>query len=249
VEAELRDVERITMNASPKQAEEPHDDRAARRANWLRAGVLGADDGIVSVAALLLGVAAATTDRGILVAAGLSGLVAGALSMGIGEYVSVSTQRDTERALLDLERRELEEDPKGELRELTWLYADKGLPLDLAAEVAVELTRHDALRSHADAELNIDPDELVDPWAAAFASAGSFAVGAVLPFLAIVLSPAWLRVPLTVAGVLLALAATGYASARLGRAGARRATLRVVLGGALAMAITYAIGLAVGAAI
>jgi VIT1/CCC1 family predicted Fe2+/Mn2+ transporter len=245
----LRDVERISMKESPAQAEEPHDDRAARRANWLRAGVLGADDGIVSVAALLLGVAGATGERAVMLAAGVSGLVAGALSMGIGEYVSVSTQRDTERALLDLERRELEEDPKGELRELTWLYADKGLPLDLAAEVAVELTRHDALRSHADAELNIDPDELVDPWAAAAASAGSFALGALLPLVAIVVSPAWLRVPLTVVAVLLALAATGFASARLGRAGARRATLRVILGGALAMAVTYGIGLAVGTAI
>ena len=195
----MRDVQKIRMRATPKRGEEPHDEGAASRTNWLRAGVLGADDGIVSVAALLLGVAGATADRAVLVAAGLSGLVAGALSMGIGEYVSVSTQRDTEQALLELERRELEEDPKGELRELTWLYADKGLPLDLAAEVAVELTRHDALRSHAEAELNIDPDQLVSPWAAALASTASFALGALLPLLAIVLSPAWLRVPLTAA--------------------------------------------------
>jgi len=225
---------------------EPHDEAAARRTNRLRAGVLGANDGIVSVAALLLGVAGATTDRAVLVTAGLSGLVAGALSMGIGEYVSVSTQRDTERALLELERQELAEDPKGELSELTYLYADKGLPLDLAAEVAVELTRHDALRSHAEAELNIDPDRFVSPWAALAASTGSFALGALLPLLAMILAPAWLRAPLTAAAVLVALAATGYLSARVGRAGARRATIRVVLGGALAMGVTYCIGLAIG---
>lgn len=232
--------------AARQRSEEPHDEKAARRGNWLRAGVLGADDGIVSVAALLIGVAGATTDRAVLVTAGLSGLVAGAFSMGVGEYVSVSTQRDTERAMLSLERQELEADPKGELAELTYLYADKGLPLDLAAEVAVELTRHDALRSHAEAELNIDPDVLVSPWAAAAASTLSFALGALLPLLAMVPAPAWLRVPLTAAAVLLALAGTGYVSARLGRAGAGRATLRVVLGGALAMAITYSVGLAIG---
>jgi vacuolar iron transporter family protein len=242
----VRDVKQMQGQTAAGQPSEPHDEGAVRRTNWLRAGVLGANDGVVSVAALLLGVAGATTDRAVLVTAGLSGLVAGALSMGIGEYVSVSTQRDTERALLDLERRELDEDPKGELKELTFLYADKGLPLDLAAEVAVELTRHDALRSHADAELNIDPDQLVNPWAAAAASTFSFALGALLPLLAMVLAPAWLRAPLTAVAVLLALAATGYFSARLGRAGAGRATIRVVAGVALAMAVTYAIGVAIG---
>ena len=245
VSRERRTVARVPGRPKP----EPHDEKAARRGNWLRAAVLGANDGIISVAALVLGVAGATGDRGVLVAAGLTGLVAGAFSMGVGEYVSVSTQRDTDKAMLELERHELEEDPKGELAELTYLYADKGLPLDLAAEVAVELTRHDALRSHAEAELNIDPDVLADPWAAAASSVLSFALGALLPLLAIVLTPASLRVPVTAVAVLAALAVTGYESARLGRAGARRATVRVLVGGAVAMTVTYALGLAIGTAI
>ena len=228
---------------------EPHQPGAAGRLNWLRAGVLGANDGIVSVAGLVVGVAGASSSRTALFTAGLAGLVAGALSMGAGEYVSVSTQRDTEQAMLALERRELAEDPAGERRELAAIYEDKGLSPRLAEEVADELTAHDAFRAHASAELNIDPDALTNPWTAAAASVASFTLGAVLPLLAITLPPASLRVPVTFIAVLLALAATGSVSAHLGGAPKTRAVARVVLGGAVAMIVTYVIGVLVGAAV
>jgi VIT1/CCC1 family predicted Fe2+/Mn2+ transporter len=228
---------------------EPHHPGAAGRTNWLRAGVLGANDGIVSVAALLVGIAGATQDRAVLLVAGLSGIAAGALSMGVGEYVSVSTQRDTERALLQRERGELATDGEAELAELTGLYAQKGLDQPLARQVAEQLTERDALRSHAEAELSINPDELVNPWAAAGSSVLAFTLGALLPFLAIVLPPSAWRIPVAVVAVLLALAATGFVSARLGGARPGTAVTRVVAGGALAMAITYGIGRAVGVAV
>jgi vacuolar iron transporter family protein len=225
---------------------EPHDESLASRLNWLRAGVLGANDGIVSVAGIVVGVAGATAERSTLVTAGVAGLVAGALSMATGEYVSVSTQRDTERALLEKERRELREMPAEELDELTQIYQDKGLAPELAREVAEQLTAHDAFAAHVDAELNIDPDDLTDPWAAATASAVSFVVGALLPLLAILLHTHGARVPVTFVAVVLALALTGWQSARLGDADRRRAVVRNVVGGALAMAITYGVGLLVG---
>jgi VIT1/CCC1 family predicted Fe2+/Mn2+ transporter len=182
-------------------------------------------------------------------AAGVAGLAAGALSMAVGEYVSVSTQRDTERALLAKEVRELEEEPEAELAELAAIYEAKGLSPDLAQQIAVELTAHDALGAHAEAELGIDPDNLTNPWHAAFASMAAFTVGALLPLLAVVLPPVSARVPVTVVAVVFALAGTGVVSARFGEADARRATLRVVAGGVLAMAVTYAIGSLVGARI
>lgn len=217
--------------------------------NWLRAGVLGANDGIVSTAGIVVGVAAATVARGPILTAGIAGLAAGAVSMALGEYVSVSTQRDTERALLSKERRELSEDPAAELEELTQIYAAKGLSEQTARTVAAELTGHDAFSAHVDAELGIDPDELTNPWQAAFSSAGAFTVGALLPLLAILLPPPSLRIPVTVAAVLVALALTGYVSARLGGAAPRRAIVRNIVGGALALAVTYMIGLLVGTAI
>jgi VIT1/CCC1 family predicted Fe2+/Mn2+ transporter len=228
---------------------EPHRPGAAGRLNWLRAGVLGANDGIVSVAGLVVGVAGASNSRTALFTAGLAGLVAGALSMGAGEYVSVSTQRDTERAMLSLERRELADDPAGELRELASIYEEKGLSPRLAQEVADELTAHDAFRAHASAELNIDPDTLTNPWAATAASMLSFTLGALLPLLAITLPPASARVPVTFVAVLLALAATGSVSAQLGGAAKIPAVARVVVGGAAAMAVTYLVGLLVGTAV
>jgi VIT1/CCC1 family predicted Fe2+/Mn2+ transporter len=228
---------------------EAHDGSSVSRLNWLRAGVLGANDGIVSTAGLVVGVAAATSSRGPVLAAGVAGLAAGALSMAVGEYVSVSTQRDTERALLAKEVRELEEEPEAELAELAAIYEAKGLSPDLAQQIAVELTAHDALGAHAEAELGIDPDNLTNPWHAAFASMAAFTVGALLPLLAIVLPPVSARVPVTVVAVVFALAGTGVVSARFGEADARRATLRVVAGGVLAMAVTYAIGSLVGARI
>jgi VIT1/CCC1 family predicted Fe2+/Mn2+ transporter len=217
--------------------------------NWLRAGVLGANDGIVSTAGIVVGVAAATAQRGPILTAGIAGLAAGAVSMALGEYVSVSTQRDTEQALLNKERRELRTDPAAELDELAGLYEAKGLSSSTARTVAEELTDHDAFAAHAEVELGIDPDELTNPWEAALSSALSFTVGALLPLLAILLPPTTWRVPVTVVAVLLALMITGAVSAGLGGAPKSRAVLRNLIGGALALAITYAIGHLVGATI
>jgi VIT1/CCC1 family predicted Fe2+/Mn2+ transporter len=221
----------------------------ASKLNWLRAGVLGANDGIVSTAGIVVGVAAATVERGPILTAGIAGLTAGAVSMALGEYVSVSTQRDTEQALLSKERRELRADPAAELDELAGIYEAKGLSSATARTVAEELTDHDAFAAHAEVELGIDPDELTNPWEAALSSALSFTVGALLPLLAILLPPTTWRVPVTVVAVLLALMITGAVSAALGGAPKGRAVLRNVIGGALALAITYAIGHLVGAAI
>jgi VIT1/CCC1 family predicted Fe2+/Mn2+ transporter len=210
--------------------------------NWLRAAVLGANDGIVSVASIVVGVAGASNSSGFILTAGIAGLAAGALSMAVGEYVSVSTQRDTEKALLAKERLELATVPDEEFEELASLYEAKGLSKETARTVAEELTAHDAFAAHVDAELHIDPNALANPWHAAIASAASFLSGAVIPLIAIALPPASLRVPVTFAAVLLALAVTGVVSAHAGGASKSRATLRVVAGGALAMAITFGIG-------
>ncbi len=214
----------------------------AARLNWLRAGVLGANDGIVSIAGLVVGVAGATTQRGPIFTAGLAGLVAGAVSMALGEYISVSSQRDSEAAQLATERRELRDFPAAELDELASIYRAKGLSSDTAMLVAAELTTHDALAAHADAELRINPEDLTNPRHAAVASALSFLLGAALPLLAILLPPASLRVPVTVAAVLVALAGAGAASARVGGSDVRLAVTRVVVGGAAGLALTYAIG-------
>ena len=231
-----------------QHADEPHADSLNSLLNKLRAAVLGANDGIVSVAGLVVGVAGVTTHRTTLLTAGVAGLVAGALSMAGGEYVSVSTQRDTEKALLGLERWELEHMPRQELDELTDLYRTKGLSPELAREVAEQLTAHDALAAHAEVELGLDPDRLTSAWSAAAASLISFVVGALLPLVAILLPPPGARVPVCVVAVVVALALTGTVSARLGRAPARPAVLRNVGVGALAMAVTYAVGLLVGTA-
>lgn len=221
---------------------EPHAEGLASKLNWLRAGVLGANDGIVSTAGLVVGVAAATTSTGAIFTAGIAGLSAGAISMAVGEYVSVSTQRDSERGLLAKERRELREEPEYELAELAGIYEAKGLSPETARQVAAELTAHDAFTAHAEVELGLDPTELTNPWHAALSSAVSFTVGALLPLLAILLPPVSVRIPVTFAAVIVALALTGSISARLGGSAPGRAVLRVVLGGALAMAVTYGIG-------
>jgi vacuolar iron transporter family protein len=228
---------------------EQHDAFTAGRLNWLRAGVLGANDGIVSTAGLVVGVAGATAAVGPVVTAGVAGLAAGAVSMALGEYVSVSSQRDTERALLEKERRELAAYPEEELAELTALYQAKGLSAETAHQVAVELTANDAFAAHADAELHLDPTDLTNPWHAAAASAVAFTAGSLLPLAAILLPPAGARVPVTFAVVVAALAGTGWLSARLGGAPPVRAVLRLVAGGALAMAVTFAIGALVGTAV
>ncbi len=217
------------------------------RTNRLRAGVLGANDGIVSVAGLVLGVAGATTDRAAIFTAGMAGLVAGAMSMAVGEYVSVSTQRDTERALLAKERAELLADPEGELDELVQIYQSKGLTPELAKQVAVQLSANGgAFEAHAELELGINPHQLVSPWSATTTSFVSFTLGALLPLIAILVPGPSMRVPVTFVAVLVALVITGSVSAHLGHADRRRAIVRVVVGGALAMAITYVIGRLVG---
>jgi len=228
---------------------EPHAGGTAGRLNWLRAGVLGANDGIVSVAGIVIGVAGATSARGPIFTAGLAGLVAGAVSMALGEYVSVSSQRDSERAEIAQEKRELAAIPKAELAELTALYEAKGLSAATARIVAAELTARDALAAHLDAELHIDPDDIPSPVQAATASALSFTSGALLPLLAILLPPDALRVPVTFVAVLIALGLAGALSARIGGSNIRRAVLRVVIGGALGLAFTYGIGLLFGTAI
>lgn len=236
-------------NQQSGHAAEPHGNDVAGRLNWLRAGVLGANDGIVSVAGLVVGVAGAATDRGPIFTAGLAGLVAGAVSMSLGEYVSVSSQRDTEKALLAKERCELAQMPREEFAELVGIYQSKGLSKATATIVARELTARDPLAAHADAELNIDPDNLTNPWHAAFASAAAFVVGALLPLVAILLPPATWRVPVTVLAVLVALAMAGYTAAGIGHSNRRSAVMRVVVGGALGLGLTYAIGHVFGTAV
>jgi VIT1/CCC1 family predicted Fe2+/Mn2+ transporter len=240
--AELRDE-------APHPVIDAHGAHVANRLNWLRAGVLGANDGIVSTAGLVVGVAAATTAGSVIFAAGLAGLVAGAVSMALGEYVSVSTQRDTQCALLEKERQELTEMPDAEFEELAGLYAAKGLSAQTARRVARELTERDAFAAHVDVELGIDPNELSRPWQAALSSAVAFTLGAVVPVIAILLPSTGFRVPVAFFAVLMALALTGTVSAILGGAQKRRAVLRVVCGGALAMLVTYGVGQLVGTTI
>lgn len=229
--------------------DEGHGGGLNARLNWLRAGVLGANDGIVSVAGLVVGVAGVTTARAPLFTAGIAGLVAGAVSMALREYVSVSSQRDSEIAQVDMEERELREDADQEFAELVSIYEAKGLRPETAYTVARELTEHDALAAHIDAELHIDPDDLTNPWQAAGASALAFTLGAVLPLVAILLPPQAWRVPVCVAVVLLALGLAGWAGARIG--GGRRsiAVARVVIGGGLGLGVTYLVGHLFGAAV
>ena len=219
----------------------------SHRSGWLRAAVLGANDGIVSTASLVLGVAASGASGSAIVTAGIAGLVAGALSMAAGEYVSVSSQRDAEQADLRMEERELRDDPEGELRELSGIYERRGLAPELANEVAQALTRGDALEAHARDELGLAEERLARPFQAAWASALSFSAGAVLPLLAVGLAPSAARGAITVAVTLVALGLLGDLGARLGGAPRVHATVRVVVWGAVAMAITSGIGALVGA--
>jgi vacuolar iron transporter family protein len=236
-----------TSEPEGQHTHEPHNNGLAQRLNWLRAGVLGANDGIVSVAAVVVGVAGATVQTAPIATAGVAALVGGAVSMALGEYVSVSSQRDSEHALIAKERRELEEMPEEELAELAGIYQSKGLTPETAQRVAEELTAHDALAAHLSAELNIDQTDVVSPWHAAFASLTAFLVGGVLPLAAILIpGPEW-RVPITFIAVLLALALTGGLSAHIGGSGRWRAALRVVIGGALALVTTFVIGTLLGA--
>lgn len=212
------------------------------RLNWLRAGVLGANDGIVSTSALMVGVAGAGTSFGGILTAGVAALVAGAFSMGVGEYVSVSSQRDSERAAIDREVALLQADPAGQIEQLAHMYEERGLLPDTAHRAAVELTEADALRAHLDVEYRLDPDDLNNPWAAAAASGLSFTLGALVPLLAALLSPAaWMPWPIIVATIL-ALLLTGGVSARIGGSAKTLGMLRVLIGGIIALAATWFIG-------
>ncbi len=227
---------------NPITHKEFHDPKSNEKLNWLRASVLGANDGIVSVSAVIVGVAGTTDTLRVILVAGIAATVAGALSMAVGEYVSVSTQRDTEKALLEKEKWELENVPDQELAELVSLYEKKGLSNPTAVLVAEELTKHDAFAAHVDAELGIDPNNLTNPWHAAYASALAFLCGAIIPIIAIWLMPSGFRVIGSFIAVLFALVITGTVSAYAGGANKLKATVRVVLGGMLAMLITFAIG-------
>lgn len=220
----------------------PPIDSMSSRLNWLRAAVLGANDGIVSTAALMVGVAGAGTGQTGILLVGVAALTAGSLSMAVGEYISVSSQRDSERAAIRREQQFLEQNPEGQVDQLAHMYEERGLSPATAHQVALELTEHDPLTAHLDIEYGLDPDELNNPWAAAFASMVSFALGAVIPLLAAVLFPNELALPAIVGSTLLALLATGVVSARVGEASTLVASTRVILGGMLALALTFAIG-------
>jgi VIT1/CCC1 family predicted Fe2+/Mn2+ transporter len=211
--------------------------------------VLGANDGIISTACLVLGVAAADSSRTAILTAGMAGLVAGAVSMALGEYVSVSSQRDSEQSDIAKEKWELETMPEHELDELTMIYANKGLPHAMAREVAEELTKNNALATHLAEELGITGATLAKPLEAAVGSAGAFTLGAAIPLITIGIGSAASRMALTLTVVTLALIGLGYTSARFGKASTAKPILRVVVGGLLAMGITMAVGNLFGAAI
>ena len=237
---------KIGTDEQPQHFHDDMGDHVGTRLNWLRAAVLGANDGIVSTAGVVMGVAGATDDSSTLVIAGIAALTAGALSMGTGEYVSVSTQRDSEKSLLSLEARELKQMPETEERELAQMYVDKGLTPETADRVARELTENDALRAHADIEFGIDPDNLTNPWHAAWASMIAFTVGALLPLLIVAFVADSVRILVTVLSVVAALALTGFVSARIGYSPRLPAVLRNISGGLLAMGVTYLIGMLAG---
>lgn len=218
----------------------------ATKLNWLRAGVLGANDGIVSTSALIFGVAGAAVSHQAVLISGVAAVAAGALSMAVGEYISVSSQRDFERAELERERKQIEEDPDYELRQLARILEGHGISSDLADKVAVQLSEDDPLTAHARLELGLDPDAITNPWHAAGASLTAFIVGGLVPFLAVLLSPVRLGIPVAAVAVVIALAITGSISARLGRAPWLPAVGRTIFGGLLAMAITYGVGYLTG---
>ncbi len=222
----------------------------AHKLNWLRAGVLGANDGIVSTAGLIFGVAGAGAKPDAIFVAGVAALVAGSISMAGGEYTSVSAQKDSEIAAIAKERKELRDNPEVELRELAWFYEQKGMSPTLAKAVAAELTEKDALKAHAEAELGISDDEHVSPTAAAMSSFVAFAAGSLLPLLTATATPwASLRIPFTVVAVILSLGLTGYVAAQIGGAKPMRAIIRNVLVSLLTMGVTYGIGMLVGGGI
>jgi VIT1/CCC1 family predicted Fe2+/Mn2+ transporter len=225
----------------------PHDEvHRSHRAGWLRAAVLGVNDGIVSTASLMLGVLAASHNDAAILTAGIAGLAAGALSMAAGEYVSVSSQRDSELADIAIERRSLAQNPDEELAELAWIYEQRGLTPQLAKQVARQLHDHDAVAAHARDELGIDHEDLANPLQAAVASAVSFAIGAAVPIVAAVFAPANMGAWAITISSLIALAVSGATGAFVGGGHRVAAALRVFLGGGAAMAVTYIIGHLIG---
>lgn len=233
------------MSASPSVSDPivTQSGRILSTLNWLRAGVLGANDGIVSTAAIIFGVAGAAASHSTIMLAGIAAVAAGALSMAAGEYVSVATQRDLEVAELARQKADLERDPDGELRSLARLFEQRGVESKLASQVARQMSAKDALSVHARAELGIDPDAVTNPWAAAVASLTAFTVGGLIPIVAMLLSPREVEIWTTGVAVVIAMALTGAVSARLGRLSWIEAVFRNVAGGLLAMAITYVVGL------
>jgi VIT1/CCC1 family predicted Fe2+/Mn2+ transporter len=227
-----------------------HDEfHLSHRIGLLRAMVLGANDGIISTACLILGVAAADASRGTIITAGVAGLVAGAASMAIGEYVSVSSQRDAEQADIAKEKWELEHTPEHELDELTAIYVAKGLSNQLARDVAVELTKDDALKAHMAEELGISHATMARPLQASVSSASSFSVGAAIPLIAVALASSSQRIVTTIVVAAFALVALGLSSSKAGGAHPARPTARIVVGGLVAMAFTMAVGHLVGTAV
>ena len=217
--------------------------------NGLRAAVLGANDGVVSTAGLIFGVAGATNNKGAIFTAGLAGLIAGAISMAVGEYVSVSTQRDTERAFIDREKELLASDPKSQLEDLASFYEQKGVSKKTALQFARELSANDPVKAHLEAELKLDEEDLTNPLTAGIASFFSFGLGALIPLVAAVASPDKTRIQITLVAVVVGLFLTGYYSAKFGGANKRAAVIRVLVGGIAAMAVTYAVGREFGTAI
>ena len=228
---------------------QPDEEHRSERAGWLRAAVLGANDGLISTAALIVGVAAADSSRSAVIIAGIAGMTAGSLSMAAGEYVSVSSQRDTEQADIARETAELRQFPEAEQAELAAIYESRGLSPATAARVAEELAQHDLLRIHARDELGIDLDNLANPVQASVVSALSFVVGAAVPILVVIGAPAAARVAATMLVTLVGLVALGATGARLGGAPTGRAAVRVLVGGTAALLIALGIGALTGAAV
>ena len=222
----------------------------AARLHWLRAGVLGAHDGLVSISGLLVGVAAVNPANTKAIAiAGVAGIVSAALSMSVGEYVSVSTQRDTERQIVADQKAALAADPAGQEKRLASLWEERGLPKDTATLVARTLSESDALDAHLSLEHNIDHDDLTNPWVAAGSSFLAFLCGSLLPLLTMLLFPPSIRIPATFIAVLVALGLTGWISAILGRAPRLPAIARLLIGGSVAMALTFIVGHIFGVAV
>ena len=237
------------MNPKPIQQNSQLERHRSGRIGWLRAAVLGADDAIVSTASLMIGVAASSAPKAAILIAGGAGLVAGAMSMAVGEYVSVSSQRDAEQADIGLETLELATEPEAELQELSMIYVKRGLEPDLARKVAEQLSAHDRLGAHMRDELGIDQASLARPLQAAWISAASFATFAIVPIVALLVAPSAWRITMIAIFSLLSLAALGAFGGHLGGAPLGRAALRVTIGGALAMTVTAVIGRILGVSV